>query len=104
MKEFYHYTIEKNVASILATGVYSNHPYYTTTEYYQSYEAGQQLGVMAHNIECVLKFRDDGLFKKVQDVPNTGRFIGGGNQYQHPYRPKPIAVRNIADRIWKSLI
>jgi hypothetical protein len=58
---------------------------------------------MAHNIDCVLKFKDDGRFQKVQDVPSTGRFSGGGNQYQHPGRPKPIAVRKINSRNWTPL-
>lgn len=103
MQEYYHYTLERNVPGIIANGVYPNHPYFTATEYYSSYEAGQKLGVMAHNIDCVLKFRDDGRFKQVSDVPSTGRFSGGGIQYQHPGRPKPIAIRKISERSWRSL-
>lgn len=98
MKEFYHYTLEKNISNIKSTGIFPNHPYFTTKEYYSSYQTGQSLGLMAHNIDCVLKFRDDDRFKACNDVPTTGRFIGGGNQYQHPLRPKPIAVRKITER------
>lgn len=103
MPQFYHYTLEKNIPAIIATGIFPNHPYFTTTEYYSAFEAGQKLGVMPHNINCVLKFTDDGSFRKCQDVPGTERFIGGGNQYQHPYRLKPIEVRKITDRTWKPI-
>jgi hypothetical protein len=103
MREFYHYTLEKNISSIMATGIFPNHPYFTTTEYFSAFTAGQALGIMAHYIDCVLKFQDDGLFKVCENVPD-GRFSGGGNQYQHSMRPKPIAVRKITERIWKSLI
>lgn len=103
MKFYYHYTLEKNLSSILGTGIFPNHPYFTTTEYFDSRTAGQQLGVMPHNIDCVLKFNDDGRYKMLQDVPGTGRFAGGGNQYQHPFRPKPIAIRKISERFWKNL-
>ena len=104
MKEFYHYTLEKNVSSIRANGIYPNHPYYTTTEYYSPTQAGQALGVMPHNIDCVLKFIDDGQFRACSTVPHTGRFTGGGNQYQHPKRLKPIAVRKISERAWRGLV
>ena len=97
---FYHYTLEKYVPLIMKTGIYANHPYYTTTEYFDANEAGQALGVMAHNIDCALKFADDGKFKRYADVPSTGRFTGGGNQYQHPERLKPIAKRSITSRNW----
>ncbi len=103
MNFYYHYTLEKNLSGILATGIFPNHPYFTTTEYYNSNSAGEQLGVMSHNIDCVLKFRDDGHFRMVQNVPGTGRFTGGGNQYQHPARPLPIAIRKINERAWKTL-
>jgi hypothetical protein len=103
MKFFFHYTLEKNVRSILAAGIFPSHPYFTTTEYFNPTTAGQQLGVMAHNIDCVLRFNDDGSFRRVQDVPSTGRFVGGGNQYQHPFRPKPIAVRKIGEQLWRTL-
>lgn len=104
MKEFYHYTLEKNIPGIRSTGIYPNHPYFTTTEYYNASEAGQALGIMPHNIDCVLKFVDDGSFRRCDDVPSTGRFIGGGNQYQHPFRPKPVAFRKITERFWSNLM
>lgn len=100
MGYFYHYTLEKNVPSIKKTGIYANHPYYTTTEYFDANVAGQALGVMPHYIDCVLKFEDDGKFKRYSDVPSTGRFTGGGNQYQHPERLKPIAKRSIKSKNW----
>ena len=103
MNNFYHYTHERNLPGIQTSGIFQNHPYFTTSEYSNSFEAGQNLGVMPHNIDCVLKFKDDGFFKQLQDVPSTGRFSGGGNQYQHPYRPKPIAFRKINDRAWRNL-
>jgi hypothetical protein len=105
MTELYHYTMGKYVPSILETGIYDNHPYFTTTQYYNAFHAGQELGVMPHNINCVLKFKNDGLFKRYyQDVPNTKRFYGGGNQYLHLKRPKPIAMRQIEEQEWKILI
>lgn len=103
MREFYHYTREENIPMIMSSGIFPNHPYFTTTEYYNEYQAGQALGVMAHNIDCVLKFSDDGLFKICEEVPTTGRFMGGGIQYLHPFRPKPIAFRKIGERSWMNL-
>lgn len=103
LKGFYHYTLKANISSIIAAGIYSDHPYFTTTEYFNSIEAGQSLGVMPHNIDCALKFIDDGFFQMVSDVPTTNRFIGGGKQFQHPQRIKPVAVRLISDRTWKVL-
>jgi hypothetical protein len=103
MKEYYHYTLEKNLPGIRKTGIYPNHPYFTTTEYFNAFEAGQALGVRTHNIDCVLKFKDDGMFRACETVPGTGRFTGGGNQYKHPSRPKPLAYRKITERTWKSL-
>jgi len=103
MRYFYHYTHERLVEKIKQTGVFSNHPYFTTTEYYTANGAGQSLGVMPGNINCVLKFRDDGRFKSVGIVDNSNRFAGGGNQYQHPGRPKPIAKRKIGHKNWEPI-
>ncbi len=105
MKEYYHYTLESYVSSISKNGMFPNHPLYTTTAYFSATTAGQELGVMAHNIDCVLKFSDDGSFKPAHPgaVPATGRFTGGGNQYQHPLRLKPIAKRKIGDRNWTKI-
>lgn len=103
MKYFYHYTHERFVDKIKQSGIYSNHPYFTTSEYYTPHEAGQSLGVMSHNINCVLKFKDDGLFKKTEKVPETDRFTGGGIQFLHPSRPKPVAIRKIYSRSWQNL-
>lgn len=103
MKYFYHYTHDRFVDKIKQTGIYPNHPYFTTTEYYTPREAGQSLGVMPNNINCVLKFKDDGLFKTAGIVPTTNRFTGGGIQFSHPLRPKPIASRKISDRSWQNL-
>lgn len=88
---------------IKQTGIYPNHPYFTPTEYFSPDKAGQSLGVMTHNINCVLKFRDDGQFRKKGIVPKTNRFIGGGIQYLHPMRPKPIAIREIFQRNWQAI-
>ena len=105
MKEYYHYTLESKINSIMNTGMFANHPLYTTTQYYNSSQAGQELGVMDHNIDCVLLFKDDGFFKPgiPMLVPATGRFIGGGIQYQHQQRLKPIAKRRISERNWTKL-
>lgn len=103
MKYYYHYTLVKYVPNIKSTGVYRNHPYFTTTEYHDPEVAGQALGVMAHNIDTVLRFKDDGRFKSAGYVPSTGRFVGGGKQYAHPERPKPIAKRKIWEKTWKFI-
>jgi len=103
MKQYYHYTLEKYLSSIQKDGIYPDHPYFTTTEYFSASKAGQMLGIMAHNIDCVLKFQDDGNFRSMQNVPGTGRFSGGGDQYRHPFRPKPIAIRKIDERDWVQL-
>jgi hypothetical protein len=105
MKEYYHYTLESKISAIMSSGMYPNHPLYTTTQYYNSEQAGQELGVMAHNIDCALLFTDDGSFQPGMPiiVPSTGRFIGGGIQYQHLQRLKPIAKRRINSRSWTKL-
>lgn len=103
MKFFYHYTDEKYLEKIKQTGIYPNHPYFTDSEYFSANEAGQALGVMPHNINCVLKFINDGRYKQMENVLQTNRFIGGGKQYLHPMRPKPISIRPVTSRIWKDL-
>jgi len=103
MQEFFHYTLESNIENIMKTGMSSNISYFTTTEYYNPYQAGQECGVREHYIDCVLKFRDDGRFKQDGSVQNTGRFSGGANQWSHPARPKPIAKRRIYERHWTLL-
>ena len=103
MRFYYHYTHEKIVERIKQTGIFPDHPLFTPTEYFNAYEAGPALGVMPHNINCVLKFKDDGLFKNMGIVPYTGRLDGGGIQYSHPMRPKPIAMRKISNRSWQII-
>jgi hypothetical protein len=105
MNEYYHYTSETKVSQIMSTGMFSSHPLYTTNQFYSALEAGQALGVMEHNIDCVLLFKDDGLFRigAPPTVPETGRFKGGGTQFQHPGRPRPIAKRGIGARGWTSM-
>jgi hypothetical protein len=105
MTEYYHYTAERLLPSILKDGMWPNHPLYTTNVYYSALAAGQAVGVMAHNIDCVLKFIEDGGFKSFSQpiVPSTGRFIGGATQYSHPGRPKPVAKRKINERIWTRI-
>ncbi len=102
MEALYHYTLEKYLSSILKDGLYSNCAF-TTTEYDNPYTAGDALGVQDHNIDCVLKFEDDGYFKQMNNVATSNRFSGGGIEYTHPFRPKPIAIRNINDKIWRNL-
>lgn len=105
MKGYYHYTLMKNVESIVKNGMYNNHPLFTTNEYYNAYEAGQALGVMPHYIDCVLLFKEDGFFKPFSQfiVPATGRFSGGGNQYQHHLKLKPVAKRKINEHFWSKI-
>ncbi len=103
MKEFYHYTLKSNVENIKKTGMSSNISYFTTAEYFSASIAGAKIGVMAHNIDCVLKFRDDGSFRFDGEVPYANRFDGGADQWSHPAKPKPIAIRNISDREWTAL-
>ncbi len=99
---FLHYTLEKYLPAVQKDGLYPDCAY-TTTEYYDAYSAGNALGVMAHNIDCVLKFEDDGYFKKMNNVAVSNRFSGGGIEYKHPFRPKPIAIRKIDEYIWQNL-
>lgn len=103
MSDYYHYTHENNVTRIKASGVFPDHPYFTTDEYYDANTAGQKLGIMPHNINCVLKFRDDGRFRRVEDVPSSNRFYGGGTQFKHPSSPKPVEKRRISERNWTSI-
>jgi hypothetical protein len=77
MKEYYHYTSESQVINIVKNGMFSDrHPRFTTDQYYNADQAGHAVGVMPHNINCVLLFKDDGLFKLFNEptVPRTGRF------------------------------
>lgn len=85
--------------------MWENHPLYTTNQYYNAVQAGQAVGVMPHNIDCVLQFVDDGRFILFGDktVPGTGRFTGGALQYFHPGRPRPIAKRKLTEQIWKRI-
>lgn len=104
MAEYYHYTTEATLNDILRTGMWSNHPLYTTNRYYNTFQAGQAVGVMPHNIDIVLLFKDDGLFKLFNEpVPSTGRFTGGASQYSHPGRIKPIAKRRLSEMNWTSI-
>ncbi len=102
MKEYYHYTTQKNVPSICKTGLSENVDFYTTDKYFTASEAGARLGVMAHNIDCVLLFADDGNFRPAKPpiVDGTNRFIGGGTAFIHPQKKKPIAVRKIFEPTW----
>jgi hypothetical protein len=99
---FYHYTLEKYLPAVQKDGLYSNCAF-TKTEYYDVYSAGNALGVMPHNIDCVLMFADDGYFKQLNNVAASNRFAGGGTEYTHPFRPKPIAIRKIDGRSWRNL-
>jgi len=103
MREFFHYTLESNIPNIMKTGMSSNISYFTTTEYFNSNQAGDECGVRAHNINCVLKFRDDGRFRSDGFVQSAGRFNSGANQWSHPAKPKPIAKRKIYERHWTPL-
>jgi hypothetical protein len=102
MAEFYHYTLEKHISDIRKNGMFHNSSY-TTAEYFDHYVAGQEIGVAPHNIECVLKFRDDGQFRRQNPVSDTVRFRGGGSDYLHPLRIRPIAKRRIKERSWINL-
>jgi hypothetical protein len=104
MPHYYTYTLRRHLPRIRAEGMYTNSLSFTPTEYYSKSQAGQALGVMDHHIDCVLKFVDDGRFREFHErVPSTNRFSGGGLQYGHPGRPKPVAVRNILSRTWEVL-
>lgn len=101
--EFFHYTLEINLPSIMRTGVFNNDSNFTSTEYFSARQAGDELGIRPHNIDCVLRFKDDGKFIKKENVQSSNRFSGGGNQYEHPFRPKPIAMRKIGEKRWIRL-
>ena len=93
INEFYHYAFEEDVQGIILAGVsFSNNPYFTTIEYYNSTEAALKLGIISDKINCVLKFKDDGKFT-----------LNAGN-YQHAGITKPIARRRITSRIWKEIL
>ena len=103
MKDFFHYALERNIENIMKIGMTPNISYFTTNEYFNQYQAGQECGVRDHNIDCVLKFRDDGRFRQDGSVAYTGIYSGGANQYWHPGRPKPIAKRKINEHHWTPL-
>ena len=103
--EYYNYGREADVASKHASGMWSGGYQYTTNAYFNAIQAGTELGVATHNVEVVLKFEDDGGFRPGPDVaatPNRG-FLGGGTQYSHTGRPKPVAVRKINETQWTPL-
>lgn len=105
MSEYYHYTSMAAVKAIVKDGMFANHPLYTTDRYFNAHAAGDAVGVMPHNIDCALLFKDDGFFKPFYPfiVPATNRFAGGARQYQHAKRLKPIAVRKIGEHMWQPL-
>ncbi len=105
MAEYYHYTLEKNIASIMQKGMYSNSHFYTNNQYYDSITAGQAVGVMPHNIDCVLLFQDDGKFRPYYQpvVAYSGRFSGGATQFEHPSNPRPVSKRKINSRTWTRI-
>jgi hypothetical protein len=104
MPHCYTYTLRRNLRNITTGGMYTGSLSYTPTEYYDKTLAGQALGVMPDNIDCVLKFVDDGRFREYHErVPSTNRFTGGGRQFGHSGRPKPVAVRGIRSRTWEAL-
>jgi hypothetical protein len=101
MKEYYHYTLESNVNAIRRSGVFDKDANFTTNQYYTAHEAGNGLCIQPHYIDCVLLFRDDGNYK-YRGIVDSGKggLPGGGTQYEHPSRPKPIAKRKISERDW----
>jgi hypothetical protein len=101
--DFFHYTLANKLQSIMRTGVFNNDSNFTSTEYFSAWQAGNELGINPHNIDCVLKFTDDGKFIKKGNVQSSNRFSCGGIQYEHPSRPKPVAMRKIAEKTWISL-
>jgi hypothetical protein len=36
MQDFYHYTLGRHLPAIQRSGIFSNHPYFTTTEYHDA--------------------------------------------------------------------
>ena len=103
MTDFYHYTLKQNISSIKNYGVFSGDSNFTDEEYFHAGQAGDRLGVREHYIDCVLKFSNDGRFKLAGIVPFTGRFNGGGRQFGHPGKPKPIAYHLITEKIWRMI-
>lgn len=103
---YYHYGLQKNVSSIKEKGLYGGGIYqYTTDVYTSAAAAGTALGISTDNVDCVLKFADDGKFRKgppVDKSPGRG-FVGGGSQYSNSGKPKPIAVRKITESNWTDL-
>lgn len=99
MVEYYHYTEEKYVDHILKTGMWQKEPVFTTNKYYNARQAGNELGV--RQIDCVLLFKNDGLFKPyIQPIVPRSHGDGGAPQFIHPYRPKPVAKRKINEQNW----
>ena len=103
--EYYNYGLAKDVPSKLKDGMYRGGYQYTDNAYFSALEAGRALGVATHNIEVVLKFTNDGQFKRGPDVAeNRSRgFAGGASQYSHAGRPKPVEQRKIAEKNWTTL-
>lgn len=102
MGNFYHYTHTRRLRSILETGLNAHHPLYTAGEFFHS-RGGDLLGVNANEINCVLSFLDDGQFVSHGTVGDSGRHPGGADQYAHPLRLKPVAVRSIRSSIWRPV-
>lgn len=102
MKNYYHYTLQKNIPGIQRAGMFRGSSF-TTEQYFDAYKAGQRLGVRGHYIDCVLMFKDDFGFQNQQDVQQTRRFEGGGKEFTHKGRPKPIAYRKVGDLRWAKL-
>lgn len=105
MSEYYHYTSMAFAKLIIRDGMYRDSHAYTLNQYFDPNSAGQAVGVMPHNVECVLLFKDDGMYKpyKPPIVSAAGRFTGGATQFVHPMRPKPSGIRKINERTWQKV-
>ncbi len=103
--EFFNYGLKKDVESKVRDGMFSGGFQYTTKQYYDPFQASVEIGVDAKNIEVVLKFSDDGMFRRGPDVGTTPTrgFRGGASQFSHAGRPKPLAQRDIGETNWISL-
>lgn len=103
--EYYNYGLDKDVDSKSKDGMYRGGYQYTKNVYYSAHQAGTELGVATHNVEVVLKFKNDSQFKQGPAVAANPRrgFIGGATQFSHPGRPKPVAKRKIDEREWEDI-
>ncbi len=99
---FFHYTDQLELVNFIRDGMYRDSSF-TVDEYYNAAQASQRLGIPPP--VWVLKFKGDAGFRRLAGgiVASSNRYNGGGTQFVHLNRVKPIAKRRIYQKNWTAI-